>query len=139
MFPEVASEYSVVVSDQCPNNEDNDTIVLDVFVPMDFVIGGEKNVGKGWQMLVACLGAGRGVSLPANGCATGHATLKSTSEYAAIREQFGMPIGKFEGIQEQLALIGGLTFNLEAMRHLVLNSLDLGFKPSGSKFTFQPR
>ncbi|MBU2883809.1 acyl-CoA dehydrogenase [Psychrosphaera sp. B3R10] len=102
----------------------------DVFVPMDFVIGGEKNVGKGWQMLVACLGAGRGVSLPANGCATGHAALKSTSEYAAIREQFGMPIGKFEGIQEQLALIGGLTFNLEAMRHLVLNSLDLGFKPS---------
>ncbi len=102
----------------------------DVFVPMDFVIGGQKNVGKGWQMLVSCLGAGRGVSLPANGCATGHATLKSTSEYAAIREQFGMPIGKFEGIQEQLALIGGLTYNLEAMRHLVLNSLDLGFKPS---------
>lgn len=102
----------------------------DVFVPMDFVIGGQKNVGRGWQMLVACLGAGRGVSLPANGCATGHATLKSTSEYAAIREQFGMPIGKFEGIQEQLALIGGLTYNLEAMRHLVLNSLDLGFKPS---------
>jgi acyl-CoA dehydrogenase len=79
---------------------------------------------------VSCLGAGRGVSLPANGCATGHATLKSTSEYAAIREQFGMPIGKFEGIQEQLALIGGLTYNLESMRHLVLNSLDLGFKPS---------
>jgi alkylation response protein AidB-like acyl-CoA dehydrogenase len=102
----------------------------EVFVPMDFIIGGQKNVGRGWQMLVACLGAGRGVSLPANGCATGHATLKSTSEYAAIREQFGMPIGKFEGIQEQLALIGGLTYNLESMRHLVLNSLDLGFKPS---------
>jgi acyl-CoA dehydrogenase len=102
----------------------------DVFVPMDFIIGGQKNVGKGWQMLVSCLGAGRGISLPANGCATGHAALKSTSEYAAIREQFGMPIGKFEGIQEQLALIGGLTYNLEAMRHLVLNSLDLGFKPS---------
>lgn len=102
----------------------------DVFVPLDYVIGGAKNVGRGWQMLVACLGAGRGISLPANGCATGHAALKSTSEYAAIREQFGMPIGKFEGIQEQLALIGGLTFNLEAMRHLVLNGLDLGFKPS---------
>ncbi|MBU2919568.1 acyl-CoA dehydrogenase [Psychrosphaera sp. F3M07] len=102
----------------------------DVFVPMEFVIGGAKNIGKGWQMLVSCLGAGRGVSLPANGCATGHASLKSTSEYAAIREQFGMPIGKFEGIQEQLALIGGLTYNLEAMRHLVLNSLDAGLKPS---------
>ena len=101
-----------------------------VFVPMDFIIGGQENVGKGWQMLVACLGAGRGISLPANGCATGHGALKSTSEYAAIREQFGMPIGKFEGIQEQLALIGGLTYNLESMRHLVLNSLDLGFKPS---------
>jgi acyl-CoA dehydrogenase len=102
----------------------------DVFVPMEFIIGGQKNIGKGWQMLVSCFGVGRGVSLPANGCATGHATLKSTSEYAAVREQFGMPIGKFEGIQEQLALIGGLTYNLEAMRHLVLNSLDLGFKPS---------
>jgi alkylation response protein AidB-like acyl-CoA dehydrogenase len=101
-----------------------------VFIPMDFIIGGQKNVGKGWQMLVSCLGAGRGVSLPATGCAAGHASLKSTSEYAAIREQFGMPIGKFEGIQEQLALIGGLTYNLEAMRHLVLNSLDLGLKPS---------
>jgi alkylation response protein AidB-like acyl-CoA dehydrogenase len=102
----------------------------DVFIPMDFIIGGQKNVGKGWQMLVSCLGAGRGVSLPANGCATGHAALKSTSEYAAVREQFGMPIGKFEGIQEQLAFIGGITYNLEAMRHLVLNSLDLGLKPS---------
>ena len=101
-----------------------------VFIPMDFIIGGQKNIGKGWQMLVSCLGAGRGVSLPATGCATGHACLKSTSEYAAIREQFGMPIGKFEGIQEQLALIGGLTYNLEAMRHFVLNSLDLGLKPS---------
>ena len=101
-----------------------------VFIPMDFIIGGQKNVGKGWQMLVACLGAGRGVSLPANGCATGHAALKSTSEYAAIREQFGMPIGKFEGVQEQLALIAGLTYNLESMRHLVLNSLDLGLQPA---------
>ena len=102
----------------------------DVFVPMENVIGGQKNVGKGWQMLVNCLGAGRGVSLPANGTAISQVALKSTPEYAAIREQFGLPIGKFEGIQEQLALIGGLTFNVEAMRKAVLTALDDGAKPS---------
>ena len=102
----------------------------DVFIPMDNVIGGQQNVGKGWQMLVSCLGAGRGVSLPANGTAISQVALKSTSEYAAVREQFGLPIGKFEGIQEQLALIGGLTFTVEAMRKSVLTALDDGVKPS---------
>jgi acyl-CoA dehydrogenase len=102
----------------------------DVFIPLDNVIGGAKNIGNGWRMLVECLSAGRIVSLPANGTAICHAAFKSTSEYAAIREQFGLPIGKFEGIQEQLALIGGLTFNAEAMRHATLTSVDDGAKPS---------
>lgn len=102
----------------------------DVFVPLDNVIGGADKVGKGWRMLIECLSAGRIVSLPANGTAISQVALKSTSEYAAIREQFGLPIGKFEGIQEHLALIGGLTFNVEAMRQATLTAVDSGAKPA---------
>jgi alkylation response protein AidB-like acyl-CoA dehydrogenase len=101
----------------------------DVFIPMDFVIGGQKNIGRGWQMLVACLGAGRGISLPAMGTASAHTALKSTAEYSFVREQFGVPIGRFEGIQEGLADIAGKTFVLEAMRVLTTEGLGLGLKP----------
>ena len=101
-----------------------------VFIPMDFIIGGQKNIGKGWQMLVSCLGAGRGISLPAMGVATAQSSFKSTAEYSFVREQFGLPIGKFEGIQEQLADIAGKTFYLEAMRVLTTEGLGLGIKPS---------
>lgn len=101
----------------------------DVFIPMDFVIGGQKNIGKGWQMLVACLGAGRGISLPAMGTASAQASFKSTVEYSFVREQFGVPIGRFEGVQEKLADIAGKTFILEAMRVLTTEGLNLGLKP----------
>nr|WP_136251759.1 acyl-CoA dehydrogenase [Ningiella ruwaisensis] len=102
----------------------------DVFIPMDFIIGGQKNIGKGWQMLVSCLGAGRGISLPAMGVATAQSAFKSTAEYSFVREQFGLPIGRFEGIQEKLADIAGKTFLLEAMRVLTTEGLGEGIKPS---------
>lgn len=102
----------------------------DVFIPMDFIIGGQKNIGRGWQMLVSCLGAGRGISLPALGVATSQAAFKSTAEYSFVREQFGAPIGRFEGIQEKLADIAGKTFVQEAMRVLTTEGLNLGVKPS---------
>lgn len=102
----------------------------DVFIPMDFIIGGQKNIGKGWQMLVSCLGAGRGISLPAMGVASAQSAFKSTAEYAFVREQFGLPIGRFEGIQEKLADIAGKTFLLEAMRVLTTEGLGLGVKPA---------
>ncbi|UAA38943.1 acyl-CoA dehydrogenase [Paraneptunicella aestuarii] len=101
-----------------------------VFIPMDFIIGGQKNIGRGWQMLVACLGAGRGISLPAMGTATAQAALKSAVEYSFVREQFGVPIGRFEGIQEKLADMAGKTFLLESMRVLTTEGLGLGLKPS---------
>ncbi|WP_133468607.1 acyl-CoA dehydrogenase [Paraglaciecola marina] len=101
----------------------------DVFIPMDFIIGGQGNIGRGWQMLVACLGAGRGISLPAMGVASAHTALKSTAEYSFVREQFGVPIGRFEGIQEEMADIAGKTFVLEAMRVLTTEGLNLGLKP----------
>jgi alkylation response protein AidB-like acyl-CoA dehydrogenase len=102
----------------------------DVFIPMDFIIGGQKNIGRGWQMLVSCLGAGRGISLPAMGVASAQSAFKSTAEYSFVREQFGVPIGRFEGIQEKLADIAGKTFLLEAMRVLTTEGLGEGVKPS---------
>ncbi|WP_280117701.1 acyl-CoA dehydrogenase [Pseudoalteromonas xiamenensis] len=101
-----------------------------VFIPMDFIIGGQKNIGRGWQMLVSCLGAGRGISLPALGVSTAQVALKGASEYAAVREQFGLAIGQFEGIQEKLADIAGKTYLQEAMRVLTTEGLGLGLKPS---------
>ncbi|BBN83394.1 acyl-CoA dehydrogenase [Pseudoalteromonas sp. A25] len=101
-----------------------------VFIPMDFIIGGQKNIGRGWQMLVSCLGAGRGISLPALGVSTSQVALKSASEYAAVREQFGLSIGQFEGIQEKLADIAGKTYLQEAMRVLTTEGLGMGLKPS---------
>ncbi|MGJ8680285.1 acyl-CoA dehydrogenase [Paraglaciecola sp.] len=102
----------------------------EVFIPMDFIIGGQKNIGRGWQMLVSCLGAGRGISLPAMGTASAQSSLRSTAEYSFVREQFGVPIGRFEGIQEKLADMAGKTFVTEAMRVLTTEGLGLDLKPS---------
>ncbi|MFY9342699.1 MAG: acyl-CoA dehydrogenase, partial [Planctomycetota bacterium] len=102
-----------------------------VLVPLDeAVIGGVAGAGKGWQMLMECLAAGRGISLPAT--ATGGAQLvaRAVSAYAAVRQQFGLPIGRFEGIEEPLARIGGLTWLLEATRRYVCGALDTGQKPA---------
>ncbi|OEE70243.1 acyl-CoA dehydrogenase [Enterovibrio norvegicus FF-33] len=101
----------------------------DVFIPMDWVIGGQDYVGKGWRMLVECLSAGRGISLPALGTAVGHLTARTTGAYAYVRKQFGMHIGKFEGVAEAMGRIGGYTYMLEAARTLTTTSLDMKEKP----------
>jgi len=101
----------------------------DVFIPMEWLIGGQDYAGKGWRMLVECLSAGRGISLPALGTAMGHLTARTTGAYAYVRKQFGMSIGKFEGVAEALGRIGGLTYLLEASRTLTTTSLDLKEKP----------
>jgi len=101
----------------------------DVFIPMDWLIGGADYAGKGWRMLVECLSAGRGISLPALGTAIGHLTSRTTGAYAYVRKQFGMSIGKFEGVAEALGRIGGLTYLLEATRTLTTTALDLKEKP----------
>ncbi len=102
----------------------------DVFIPMDWVIGGREWVGKGWRMLMESLAAGRGISLPASGTAGAKVAARTTGAYARIREQFNVPIGKFEGVEEALARIGGLTYMMDAARLLTASSLMLGEKPS---------
>ncbi|MEC8350670.1 MAG: acyl-CoA dehydrogenase, partial [Pseudomonadota bacterium] len=102
----------------------------DVFIPLDWIIGGEKGAGRGWRMLVECLSAGRGISLPALSTATGHLASRMTSAYATVRQQFGVSIGQFEGVQEALARIGGLTYTLESARLMTAGAIDLKLSPS---------
>ena len=102
----------------------------DVFIPMDWIVGGRKQIGQGWRMLVECLSEGRGISLPALATGGGKAASRYTGAYAAIRQQFGISIGQFEGIEEALARIAGKTYQMEAARLLTLSALDIGEKPS---------
>jgi acyl-CoA dehydrogenase len=101
----------------------------DVVVPVDAVVGGVDGCGKGWGMLMECLAAGRGISLPAQ--ATGGAKMVSRvcSAHGIVRRQFGVSIGRFEGIEEPMARIGAATYALEAMRRFTLGALDQGIKP----------
>lgn len=102
----------------------------DVFIPLEWIIGGVDYAGKGWRMLMECLSAGRGISLPALAVATGHTVERMTGAYAFVRQQFGLPIGWFEGVQSALGRIGGLNYSLEATRRLTLTALCEGYSPS---------
>ena len=102
----------------------------DVFIPMTWIIGGEKQVGNGWRMLVECLAAGRSISLPSMSMAAGKLGTRATGAYARVRSQFRTPIGKFEGVEEPLARIGGNTYLMDATRRMTMAALDLGEKPS---------
>lgn len=93
------------------------------------IIGGVAGAGHGWKMLMECLAAGRGVSLPAQSTGGVKSMMRITSAHATIRKQFGMSIGKFEGVEEPLARIGSAAYYLEAMRKYTLSALDQGIKP----------
>jgi acyl-CoA dehydrogenase len=101
----------------------------EVFVPMDWIIGGQERIGQGWRMLMHCLAAGRAISLPAQSVAGGKMASMLTGAYARIRYQFKQPIGHFEGIEEPLARIAAETYRMEAAHKLTLSALDRGDKP----------
>lgn len=98
----------------------------DVFIPADWIIGGPAMAGKGWRMLMHCLGAGRGISLPSMATASGKIAYRAVGAFARIREQFHTPVGRFEGVQEATADIAALAYTLEAMRRWVTRSLTGG-------------
>lgn len=102
----------------------------DVFMPLDFIIGGPKMAGQGWRMLMECLAAGRGISLPSSYTGMAMLTARTVGAYSRIRQQFGLPIGKFEGVEEALARIGGHTYLIDAARSLTASAIDQGEKPS---------
>jgi acyl-CoA dehydrogenase len=101
----------------------------DVVVSIDQIIGGIEGAGKGWGMLMESLAAGRGISLPAQSTGGSKFVSRVVSAHSTIRKQFGVPIGKFEGVEEPLARIFGSTYLLEAMRRYTLGALDQGIKP----------
>jgi acyl-CoA dehydrogenase len=101
-----------------------------VVVTLDAVIGGENGLGKGWKMLMECLAAGRGISLPSTSCGGSKLVSRVVSAYGSIRQQFGAAIGKFEGVEEVLARIASRTYALEAMRTFTAGSVDSGAKPA---------
>jgi acyl-CoA dehydrogenase len=102
----------------------------DVVVSVDYIIGGPQGAGNGWRMLMECLSAGRGISLPAMSVGGSKLAVRAVGAYAAVRKQFGLPIGKFEGIEEPLARIGGYCYILEASRRYTCGALDKGAKPA---------
>ncbi|CAN5232253.1 acyl-CoA dehydrogenase FadE [soil metagenome] len=102
----------------------------DVFIPLSYIIGGIAMAGAGWRMLVECLSVGRGISLPAIAVGGTKLLTLNTSAYARVRQQFGMPIGYFEGIAEVLARIGGNTYLLDAAQNLILAAIVKGEKPA---------
>ena len=107
----------------CPTEGD------DVVLPLDAIIGGTDGAGRGWAMLMDALSAGRGIMLPAQAVGGGKYVTRVAGGHAAIREQFGLSIGKFEGIEEPLSRIAGYTYIMDAARHYTNGAVDRGEKP----------
>jgi acyl-CoA dehydrogenase len=102
----------------------------DVFIPLDYIIGGQERIGQGWKMLMTALAAGRGISLPSLSAAGAAYAARTTGAYARVREQFGISIGKFEGIEEPLARIAATAYLLDAARRLTCAALNQGHHPA---------
>jgi len=102
----------------------------DVFIPLDWIIGGKDQVGQGWKMLMQCLATGRAISLPALSVGVAKFICRNSGAYARIRTQFNVPIGSFEGIEEVLARMAGLTYLIDAARQVTCAALDEGEKPA---------
>jgi alkylation response protein AidB-like acyl-CoA dehydrogenase len=101
-----------------------------VFIPLDWIIGGEAKIGQGWKMLMECLSIGRSISLPALSSACGQLVYRTTGAYARLRKQFNVPIAQFEGVEEALSHIAGSTYLLEATRVMTAGAVDEGLRPA---------
>jgi acyl-CoA dehydrogenase len=102
----------------------------DVVISIDQIIGGVEQAGQGWKMLMQSLAAGRGISFPATCTGIAKLVTRVTGAYATVRNQFGLSIGRFEGIEEPLARIGGLTYLMEAGRVYTCGAVDKGEQPA---------
>ncbi len=102
----------------------------DVFVPLEFIIGGPKMAGQGWRMLVEQLSVGRCISLPSNSTGGSKAGTYATAAYARIRKQFSQPVGTFEGVEAAIARMAGYTYIMDAARSVTCGAIDAGEKPA---------
>jgi acyl-CoA dehydrogenase len=102
----------------------------DVFIPVDWIIGGTKMAGHGWRMLMECLAAGRAISLPSSSTGSAKSLVYATGAYARVRKQFNTPIGRFEGIEEVFARLVGSAYLMDATRSFTASMIDSGEKPA---------
>ncbi|HEX2651695.1 MAG TPA: acyl-CoA dehydrogenase [Burkholderiales bacterium] len=102
----------------------------EVFMPLDWIIGGREYAGKGWMMLMGCLAAGRSISLPTSSVGGAKALARLTGAYSRVRVQFKTPIGKLEGVEEALGRIAANTYMMDACRIMTAGAVDLGEKPA---------
>src|SRR5260221_7459525 len=102
----------------------------DVFMPLDWIIGGKDYAGKGWMMLMGCLAAGRSISLPPSSVGGAKALARATGAYARVRSQFKTPIGKLEGVEEALGRIAANCYMMDGVRIMTAGAVDLGEKPA---------
>lgn len=102
----------------------------DVFLPIDNIIGGAEMAGHGWRMLMECLAVGRCLSLPALSTAGAKLSCYTTGAYSMVRKQFNAQVGKFEGIEEVLGRMAGLTYMMDATRLATLQMVDQDEKPA---------
>lgn len=102
----------------------------DVFIPMDWIIGGQDKMGQGWRMLMNSLSVGRSISLPATGVGAAKLSAWSSGAYGRVRVQFRLPVGYFEGVEEALARIAGNTYMMDAARVMTTGAVDQGEEPS---------
>ncbi|MEM1263194.1 MAG: acyl-CoA dehydrogenase [Pseudomonadota bacterium] len=102
----------------------------DVFVPLDYIIGGRDMAGKGWKMLVELLSVGRAITLPSSALGGGKAAAYATGAYARLRRQFNIPIARFEGVGEALARVAGHTYIMDAAVSVTSGAITEGEKPA---------
>jgi len=102
----------------------------DIFVPLDYIIGGPEMAGQGWRMLVECLSVGRAITLPSNSAGGIKMIAVATGAYSRIRRQFRLPIGKMEGVEESMAKLAGYAYSSDAAVSMSTGAVDLGEKPS---------
>ncbi len=101
-----------------------------VFMPLDYIVGGAPYAGKGWRMLMERLSIGRGISLPSLGTSAAKLAARSVGAYSRIRTQFHLPVCRFEGVEEALASIAGHAYAVDATRRLTVGAIDDGARPS---------
>ncbi|WP_305856649.1 acyl-CoA dehydrogenase [Balneatrix alpica] len=102
----------------------------DVFIPLEFVIGGQTMVGQGWRMLVECLSVGRCITLPSSAAGSGRYCLGWSGGFARVRRQFKLPVAEMEGVQAPLARLAASVYVASAAVNHTAQMIDNGQKPA---------
>ena len=108
----------------------NGTIKGSIDIDIENIIGGHENIGNGWKMLMECLSAGRGISLPATANASSKIATIGIYNYIQLREQFNIPLQKMEAIQEKFTNMILNTWIIQSSIQLTNDILDSGKSPS---------